>query len=268
MRYTYSDEEDEGSDEPSNRRSTRNSGISTPGEISEGPTFTASGRQIRSRVGGAYGESVLSGQGNDYATSGTNGVEAGDSEGRPRRSALRQEVSGWTKGDDHIETYNSVDEMDDEEDAASSGADEYAGDYEDEGNGKPESEAENVELSGEDSEEEVRQDRSLVVQLRVRSRGPDSSPIPAKSAVAEAVDVNGAYDDSGFASLEQPLSVNGESVAVKLEGEEPETGKAMQPAMERPTPNGFLSAIPKDDHEGKPAVEQIPWIEVNQQQNV
>ena len=61
MKYTYSDEEDEGySDATSTRRSTRNTGTHTPAEPS-GPTVTLSGRQVKSRHGGAYGESLLSG---------------------------------------------------------------------------------------------------------------------------------------------------------------------------------------------------------------
>jgi hypothetical protein len=61
MKYTYSDEEDEGySDATSTRRSTRNTGTHTPAEPS-GPTVTLSGRQVKSRLGGAYGESLLSG---------------------------------------------------------------------------------------------------------------------------------------------------------------------------------------------------------------
>jgi hypothetical protein len=61
MKYTYSDEEDEGySDATSARRSARNTGTHTPAEPS-GPTVTLSGRQVKSRLGGAYGESLLSG---------------------------------------------------------------------------------------------------------------------------------------------------------------------------------------------------------------
>jgi hypothetical protein len=60
MKYTYSDEEDDiYSDSTNNRRSTRNTGTHTPAEQS-GPTITQSGRQVKSRQGGAYGESILS----------------------------------------------------------------------------------------------------------------------------------------------------------------------------------------------------------------
>src|SRR4051812_33842289 len=59
IKYTYSSDEEEGSETTGARRSTRQSGISTPAETT-GPTFTASGRQVRSRHVGAYGESALS----------------------------------------------------------------------------------------------------------------------------------------------------------------------------------------------------------------
>lgn len=60
-RYTFSeDDEDVDSDEQSNKRSRR-SGRITPAEHDE-PVITASGRQVKARNGGLYGESLLSGQ--------------------------------------------------------------------------------------------------------------------------------------------------------------------------------------------------------------
>ncbi|KAJ5958288.1 uncharacterized protein N7479_005438 [Penicillium vulpinum] len=63
LKYTYSDDEDFLSDdEPSARRSTRNAAPTESSMESRRPRFTASGRQIRSRAGGLYGEALLSGQ--------------------------------------------------------------------------------------------------------------------------------------------------------------------------------------------------------------
>ncbi|KAF2095253.1 hypothetical protein NA57DRAFT_44903, partial [Rhizodiscina lignyota] len=72
MRYTFSDDEDEYSDAVSTRRSTRNTGANTPADPSK-PTVTASGRQVRGRLGGVYGEPLLSGQtsGNRASPAGT-----------------------------------------------------------------------------------------------------------------------------------------------------------------------------------------------------
>lgn len=61
MRYTFDDDDGEGSDDAVGRLSTRLSGRSTPLE-NKGPTVTASGRQVKARGGGLYGETLLSGQ--------------------------------------------------------------------------------------------------------------------------------------------------------------------------------------------------------------
>ena len=169
IRYTYSSDEGSGSETTSARRSERQSGISTPAE--EGPTFTASGRQVRSRLGGAYGESMLSGRHSDRITPGPGAAEQSAGvdqmeEGRARRSGLRQEINGFGAGGDHIPGYNSVDEMDDEEDAASSGGDDYAADDNVEVDLDDDNEADG-EVSDEiDLDDDEQQDRSLVVQLR------------------------------------------------------------------------------------------------------
>ena len=73
MKYTYSDDEDIYSYSTTARRSTRNTGTHTPAEPS-GPTITQSGRQVKSRHGGAYGESMLSGQGVGVAVGGFDGA--------------------------------------------------------------------------------------------------------------------------------------------------------------------------------------------------
>jgi hypothetical protein len=123
MKYTYSDDEDEGySDATTSRRSTRNTGTHTP---AEGPTVTLSGRQVKSRQGGTYGESMLSGAQVPVEAVESFGTSeepegGGDSDGRPRRAAAAKTASnGWATTKAHIEGYNSVDEMDSDEDDAS-----------------------------------------------------------------------------------------------------------------------------------------------------
>ncbi|KAI9669798.1 MAG: hypothetical protein M1829_005053 [Trizodia sp. TS-e1964] len=146
-----------GSDGAANRRSTRHSGISTP-ISTDGPVFTASGRQVRPRVAGAFPESSSASRRNSHQWSGyntglatpvqvdENGQSLNPENGplitltedalngtetihgsRSKRSGLRQESRGIkpikAKAGNHIEGYNSLDEMDEEEDAASSGAD-------------------------------------------------------------------------------------------------------------------------------------------------
>ncbi|KAI9837492.1 MAG: hypothetical protein M1819_007140 [Sarea resinae] len=181
MRYTFSDDEDD-SDSTSNRRSTRQSGNSTPAEPA-GPTFTASGRQVKPRQGGAYGETTSNDQSRRISPSSGVIQRKDDPEeilrnasGRPQRSGrsgLRQELDGWTKGGDHIEGYNSVDEIEEEEDAASSGNewdggeddDDHAQDLLSDGDGQDdELSEEDEDMDDVDMDEDTR--GSLVVQLR------------------------------------------------------------------------------------------------------
>lgn len=188
MKYTYSDEEDAGSDTLSTRRSNRQSGISTPAEPN-GPMFTASGRQVRSRHGGAYGESILSGQGDTSRQPSFSGVDGADeddkepvSHGRPRRAARQIGSKSKTSLRKHIDGYNALDSMDDESDASSSGGEWEGGDDDEPDDLAEDEEDEDVEMSGdepEQSEEANETPRSLVVSLRYLKSRP--SPL-AESA--------------------------------------------------------------------------------------
>lgn len=179
MKYTYSDEEDDiYSDSTNTRRSTRNTGTHTPAEQS-GPTITQSGRQVKSRHGGAYGESILSEtHGPTVSTSGgfdgtSEEPEADGSGGRPRRAAAAAATNGWTaKGGRHIEGYNDVDEMtsDDEGDASEQ---DYGDDEEED---VPlESDVEDpADLTDEDEDlNEAGEKKKLIVKLPVKTPTPE-----------------------------------------------------------------------------------------------
>lgn len=195
-KYTFSDDDEGASDAPSTRRSNRQSGLSTPAEPA-GPTFTASGRQVRSRVGGAYGESILSGQletAEAPTINNTNGAIVAEEEpisrGRTRGSALRNGVTQKVRSRKHIEGYNALDEMEDESDASSSGGDwEGADDDEVDANISEDEDDEDADMSDDeasiinedDVEEEANEqpfDRpgSLVVALRYQKK---DTPPPA-----------------------------------------------------------------------------------------
>ncbi|KAL4870502.1 hypothetical protein BDV12DRAFT_184342 [Aspergillus spectabilis] len=150
LKYTYSDDEDIFSDGlPAPRRSGRNtSGLSTPVEPT-GPRFTASGRQIRSRAGGLYGESLLAGQREDTAPA--------DDDGSDRRQRTRRtRTNGYADYD-----------LEDDEDAESnegqsSGNEWQGGEEEDENEFEGDDEG---EVTGDESVVN-REPPSLVVQLR------------------------------------------------------------------------------------------------------
>ncbi|KAH0551695.1 hypothetical protein GP486_007086 [Trichoglossum hirsutum] len=219
IKYTYSTDDDEGSEGPIARRSTRHSGLSTPAE--SGPTFTASGRQVRSRVGGVYGETILSGRNTERTTpafGAAEGSASADDEpvetmaaGRPRRSGLRKEVNGWPKGGSHIAGYNSVDEMDDEEEASSSGTDEYGADDDDD-EVDIASEEDN-EISDEDTDmgdadgSRERKSKSLVVSLRYgRLSGNRSKPPNGTTSDREVQLLSGAKEKRGSMVKSRPTS--------------------------------------------------------------
>ncbi len=175
MRYTFSDEDEDASDAASTRRSTRNSGVNTPAEPS-GPKFTASGRQVKARARGLYGETQLSGQTTDSVAPAAGGPESaidGQEEpianGRSRRSGLRKEVNGRPKGGNHISGYNSVDEMESE----SSEGEWDGGEDDDDDVDEPvidDDEVDDEDMSQGDTDTDDA-GRTLVVQLRYPKNG-------------------------------------------------------------------------------------------------
>ncbi|KAH7321590.1 hypothetical protein BKA65DRAFT_512536 [Rhexocercosporidium sp. MPI-PUGE-AT-0058] len=178
IKYTYSDEEEDiYSDSTNARRSTRNTGTHTPAEPS-GPTITQSGRQVKSRHGGAYGESLLSGQ--DLGID-VGGFEGGSDEpshdesarGRPKRAAATNGQATKAKPGRHIEGYNDVDEMtsDDEGDASEQ---DYGDDEEEDDNIPLESDVEDQDdLTDEDEEMEDGEKQKLIVKLPVKTPTPE-----------------------------------------------------------------------------------------------
>lgn len=178
IKYTYSDEE-EGfySDSTTTRRSTRNTGTHTPIEPS-GPTVTQSGRQVKSRQGGVYGESMLSGSHNAEAedmdaTNDEAENEAGTS-GRPRRAAAPH-TNGWSKpkGGRHIEGYNNVDEMTSDEEADASEQD-YGDDEEDEDdNVSLASDGDDLDDILDEGDEVDDEPKKLVIKLPVKTPTPE-----------------------------------------------------------------------------------------------
>ncbi|KAF1809277.1 hypothetical protein P152DRAFT_461696 [Eremomyces bilateralis CBS 781.70] len=274
MKYTFSDDEDDTSDALSVRRSTRTSGVAMPAESSR-PTVTASGRQVRSRLGGLYGETLLTGQA-AAADSPMNGSydqsEASEtapptrSGARPTRSGGRT-ANGWAKGDAHIEDYNS-DEMDDEDDDVSSGnewdGDDDADDQMDDGD------ATDGSMSDGDLESDPEREgpRSLIVKLPYKKATPtadadgtvsdmkaekprDSLPpaIPQQRSPVKVEAVNG----NGVTPVTNGLSAS-QAVQPQHQVSDIPSKPSMEPqASPAPTPSGIsdhpkLSALSPPDH--------------------
>ena len=175
MKYTFSDEETE-SDDQSMKRSTRTSGITTPGEA-QGPTVTASGRQVKSRLGGMYGETKVvdrhreidSERRTHAAEVVTDRDEGMLSRGRRVERSARNSRASHPTG-----SYANGMESDEDSEAAPS-EDEWSGNEEEPDESEPdlgESEDDDA-MSGLDPdnpgyEEEDNTKESLVVQLRYK----------------------------------------------------------------------------------------------------
>ncbi|KAG0648523.1 hypothetical protein D0Z07_5448 [Hyphodiscus hymeniophilus] len=184
IRYTYSDEEDlyDDSDTAFSRRSTRNTGTTTPAE-GLAPTVTLSGRQVKARQGGTYGESMLSGAHIPGVTleshDGTSEEpEQAEGAGRPRRAAAPAASStGWnSKGGAHIEGYNSIDENDSDEDDASE--QDYGDDEEEDEQLSLASDKDEDKITDQEQDIEGEDDKqSLVVKLPVKTPTPERKTV-------------------------------------------------------------------------------------------
>lgn len=178
MRYTYDDEDIYGSADD-NRRSSRQSRTATP---ADGPTFTASGRQVRSAFGRSYGDRRV-GEASSTRASSQNGEDdelVGDGraprrDGRSRRTANRA-LDGVRERSYPHDRYH-VDEFDDGSSAESTG-EEWAGDDQDFDDkdideGAAENDDADGDLSATSSDDELGMDtekQSLIVKLHCGDR--------------------------------------------------------------------------------------------------
>jgi hypothetical protein len=186
MKYTFSDDEDDiYSDSTNTRRSTRNTGTHTPAEPA-GPTITQSGRQVKSRQGGAYGETILSGAQAPETTVGDYDGTADEHDsdditnGRPRRAAAGSIPNdrGIPKGGRHIEGYNHLDEMTSDEEADASEQDYGDDEEEDDVVSLASDDDDQDDLTEDDVEMEDGEKKSLVVKLPVKTPTPERKTAP------------------------------------------------------------------------------------------
>lgn len=192
MRYTF-DDDAEDSDDFSIRRSTRNSDRSTPADVSA-PVVTASGRQVRQRGGGLYGESLLSGQVAQDDTPTAHDLDMSEASDGPRNMRDRAARSGGriaqlngSRKRKYIDGYNEVDQMSDEDDATSSANEWDGGDDDDVDDNilddEPDDES---DLGDDEDEDDLAEPQSLVVKLKVRQHPKlESNLEPATKASSE-----------------------------------------------------------------------------------
>lgn len=204
IKYTFSDEE--GSDGTSPKRSTRQSGISTPAEPAK-PTFTASGRQVKSRHGGVYGETMHSGQSanqqNKHSQASPDGIDALDGVDGELTSRTR---SGRSTGRNRDTTmHNGLEGIEDESDATSSGNEWDGGDDDDGDVDDNLADDDDDDEMSEDSEEDDMEKGSLVVALRYQKE---------KTPAAAGLTVNGADASRGASPTGSTIVVNGNTRSV------------------------------------------------------
>lgn len=159
MKYTFSDEEDDEdmtTDGTAARRSLRQSSTTTPAEAN-GPTYTSSGRQVRSRLA-RFGDP-------------SHASEKASSEGAEDRHADdgRATRSGATRSG-RVSKRTVLDEEDDDEemedDDEESGGDHWEGD-DDEGAAARASDEEDSAMSDNDSQDSLLEEpKKLIVQLK------------------------------------------------------------------------------------------------------
>ncbi|KAJ5653233.1 hypothetical protein N7490_000236 [Penicillium lividum] len=170
-KYTYSEDEDIFSDDQPSRRSARNasSNVAAPEPRSR---FTASGRQIRSRAGGLYGETLLSGQREDSE-------EEEEDTARPQRSRISTNPNGYSG--------YAADDLEDDSEARSSGNE--SGNEWQSGDDENGVEDEEVEVASGDESIINGEPPSLVVQLRVGKGNMPSEQKPANDEPPPVQDV-------------------------------------------------------------------------------
>ncbi|KAJ5833749.1 hypothetical protein N7474_002060 [Penicillium riverlandense] len=187
LKYTYSDDEDLFSDGlPSTRRSNRN--VPSADET-DGPRFTASGRQIRSRAGGLYGASLHSGQREDS-----------EEDDAPRSQRIRTSLNpnGYSG-------YN-VEDLEDASEAEgnSSGNEWRSGEDEEEENDLEGDDEDEEDVSGDESIING-EPQSLVVQLRYGKENAPKVPVDKPPPPAQDLQTKSITDTGPPGSLSTHL---------------------------------------------------------------
>ncbi|KAF1936016.1 hypothetical protein EJ02DRAFT_448282 [Clathrospora elynae] len=230
QRYNYDDEDDFDSDNLSVRRSGRQSARDTPAAPS-GPTVTASGRQIRSRATGLYGETLHSGQVTDRTSPATGDYVRSDVEEEPGHGrSTRAGNRGTTNG--RFST-RRVDSEDDEDATSWDG-----GDEDDEEREQMELDDDEEEDAGDDSPEEQAPE-SLMVTLRYRKLASERPNIPPQNTTMG----NSVEQLSTYATGSTAPTITSAPHAPSLLSQQPYTATIIPVAHPQP-PVGNTDALP------------------------
>jgi hypothetical protein len=231
-----------------------------------GPTYTASGRQIRQPRRGEYGEIQHShgNEGPDELSLDYKGGHAADedddsdpvrSSGRATRSAGRH-VPGASnpRKRKHIDGYNEIDSMSDEEDAAPSGdewdSDQNAADDHD----MPDADDESEESSEEDESEDEQPRRSLILKLKVK--------VPTEMLTSS--NMNGVSESKPEPTVDKPDTKQAEheekpppsqAIAGAPKGEAAPAAAAAPDSSSNGLPNGYTT-VQKQQPQPPPANKQ------------
>lgn len=241
LKYTYSDEEDMFSDDVPSRRSTRNAGSTTAAAEPSRPRFTASGRQIRSRPGGMYGEALLTGQREDSEYD-------EEDEGRPQRARNSRHPNGYSG--------YRIDDLEDESEAVPSDANdsgnEWNGGEDDENEFEGDDEG---DVSGDESVVNG-EPRSLVVQLRYgKGNGPHESKVPVEEPPPTR---DAQMNDAGQAGLSAGMLASSQSTALPTPAGEPEADRPAETAQAAPTTSPSFPPAPPLRHPPQPPPSLAP----------
>lgn len=224
MNYNYDDDEVYGTDEASTRRSDRQSRVSTPADE---PTFTASGRAVRSQFGRTYGEpSGLRNGGT--STRGSSEMPSGQDSGTHNNRVSR---SGRAiKNVDKAE-FDSTDGLGDDEDEDGEDevmSDQWEGDDEDVDGKLDEDEMDLDSIDESDDELALEQSpRSLIVRLRAGHRLSGLLTTPGQRAAATAL--------SGNSDNQQSADPTQHSVDIMQQSANPPQSSSLTNGLE-PTP--------------------------------
>lgn len=243
LKYTYSDEEDMFSDDVPSRRSTRNAGSTTAAAEPSRPRFTASGRQIRSRAGGMYGEALLTGQREDSE------YDEEEEEGRPQRTRSSRHPNGYSG--------YRIDDLEDESEAVPSDANDSGNEW----NGGEDDEN---EFEGDDEGEDVSGDesvvngepRSLVVQLRY---GKGNGPQESKVSVEEPPPTRDVQmNDAGHTGLSAGMLAPSQNTTLPTPADGRETDRLAETAQPAPTTSPSFPPVPPLQQHHQPPPSLVP----------